>query len=153
MHVAFFERSRGWLFAGDAVLAVPTPISRAMEDDLAMYEASLDRLQSLRATALFPGHGTQLVGTAEQIDAAIDRSRQYVLDHRAAVREALAGFDAPIDLLSLSLALTPDGKPYEPLTRWDVHVSSTDAHLHWLVDRGEVERIVDASGPRYRLVS
>lgn len=153
MHVAFFERARGWLFVGDAVLAVPTPISRAMDDDLAMYEATLDRLESLGATALFPGHGTQLEGDAEQIKAAIQRSRQYVLDHRAALRAALEALDAPSDLLSLAIALTPDGKPYEPLTRWYVHVSSTDAHLHWLVDRGEVERIVDDSGPRYRSIS
>jgi len=150
MHVAFFDRERGWLIAGDAILAVPTPITRAMDDDLRLYEETLERLEALCATALFPGHGTQLVGSAQDIRKTIERSRKFVLDHRAAIRQKLTEQNEPIDLLGLALLLTPDGKPLEPLTRWYVHVSTTDAHLHWLVDEGEVTRVVDERGAFYR---
>jgi len=48
-HVAFWEKTRGWLFSGDVVLPVPTPLSPPMHDDLALYEASLARLSALPA--------------------------------------------------------------------------------------------------------
>lgn len=146
-HVAFYERSRGWLIAGDAVIAVPTPICPAMHDDLGCYEGTLTRLEGLGARLLLPGHGTQAVG-AQKVREAIGRSRGFVKQYREGVRAALDERE-PRGLWELALALTPDHKPLAPQARWWVHLSLVESHLGWLIERGEA-RVEDlGEGPRY----
>lgn len=144
-HVAFFERERGWLFSGDAVIATPTPISRAMDDELTLYAQTLDRLQALDASLLLPGHGAQRRG---DLTPSFDRSRGYVESYRATTIEALKAAQGPIDLYALGLALTEYGKPLEPRARWWVHLALIDSHLESMVGQGEVVRL---AGPRYIL--
>ena len=152
LHVAFFEPARGWLFCGDAVLAVPTPISPPMDDDVALYESSLAHLLTLPATHLLPGHGTHMEGR-DEITAAIARSQQFVKMHRASILAALSALTSPIDLHALALTLTPRGEPLAPSARWWVLIATTDAHLAQLCDQGRVRRHDDADGPRYSLLS
>jgi len=144
-HGAFFERERGWLFAGDVVLATPTPIARAMNDELSLYEASLDRLEALDADLLLPGHGVQKRG---DLDRAFERSRRHIAGYRKKVRSVLAERSEPVGLYEICLTLTPDRKPLEPISRWWVHLALVDSHLRQLVESGEV---VVNDDPRYSL--
>ncbi len=145
LHMALWEPRRGWLFSGDAVLAVPTPISPPMQDDLAMYEATLSRIEALGASMMCPGHGT-VVRTTQEVTRAVARSRQFVHTYRQDVRRALSGGE-PLDLYSLALAMTPDHSPLTPASRWAVHMALAAAHVDALVLAGEVERL---PGPRFR---
>ncbi len=144
-HGAFFDRERGWLFSGDVVIAVPTPISRAMDDRLDLYRASLARLEALDSSLLLPGHGLH---RRDNMDVAFERSRGFVDEYAARTAEALADVDAPVDLYELSLAMTPDGEPYRPSSRWWVHMALVDSHVRALVEAGEAEVV---EGPRYAL--
>jgi glyoxylase-like metal-dependent hydrolase (beta-lactamase superfamily II) len=138
-HIAFFERELGWLFLGDLVLPTPTPISRAMRDDLQLYMASLDRLEKLPTQLMIPGHGVQKA----RVDDAFQRSRQHQLQYRALVIEALE--KSPMtDLFSLA-QITMGNQMFQ---RFWVHASLVDSHLAVLVKEGVVERF---EGPRYRL--
>ena len=48
----------------------------------------------------------------------------------------------------LCLALTPNGKPLEPQSRWGVHMATTSAHVNLMVERGVLERM---EGLRWRM--
>lgn len=144
-HVAYFEAASGVLFSGDVVLATPTPISRAMEDDLGAYEASVERLAALPVRMLCPGHGVQ---RSERIAQAFERARGFVQETRAGVQRALAG-QASLDVYSIALTLTPNGQPLDPPARWWVLLSNVDSELFWGVEGGVYAR---DEGPRYRLV-
>ena len=144
-HIAFFDNARGWLFSGDVILPAATPISRAMGDDLDAYEASIERLAVLDTQLLLPGHGIQ---RSDRIAQAFDRSRGFVADFEASVWRVLETTPEPIDLFSLAIATTPDGKPPAASTTWGVHLSNLDAHLRRGVTRGN---FVEFTGPRYAL--
>ena len=143
-HGAWWEPTRGWLFSGDAVIAAPTPICRAMDDDLAAYRATLDRLEALDPQFLLPGHGLQ---RRERIPEAFERSRGFVDEYTTNIRRVLRRASEPLDLYAVSLAMTPKGRPLRPTNRWWVHMALVDSHLQALVEAGQAE-VVD--GPRYR---
>lgn len=147
-HVAFFASERGWLFSGDAVLAVPTPITPSMGDDVGLYLETLDRLEPLPASLLMPGHGSQVIGR-EEVTRAVQRSRQMMLRYEAQALTALQGASGPVDLHTLGKLTSPDGEVMQPKTRWWVHLATLDAHLERLVARGEVVCARDARGPLY----
>jgi glyoxylase-like metal-dependent hydrolase (beta-lactamase superfamily II) len=57
-HVGWLEVTQGWLFSGDAVMAVPTPIVLSMGDDLVAWASTVARWSSRsEVTWLLPGHG------------------------------------------------------------------------------------------------
>ncbi|QDG51842.1 MBL fold metallo-hydrolase [Persicimonas caeni] len=145
-HGAFFAPERGWLFCGDVVIAVPTPICRAMNDELDTYRDSLDRLQALDAQFLLPGHGLH---RRDNIDASFERSRSFVTDYEGRTLALLRELGRPMGLYELALAFTPDGKPYQPASRWWVHIAQVDSHLHALIERGDVMCFSGEHGPLY----
>lgn len=142
-HGAWWEAERGWLFSGDVVLAAPTPICRSMDDNLADYKASLDRLEALDISLLLPGHGLH---KRDRIDDAFDRARGFVREFARGTRRALRALGGPADLYSIALQMTPEGRPLKPASRWWVHLALVDSHLHAFVGAGEVEKL---QGPRY----
>lgn len=144
-HIAFWDMDRKWLFAGDVVLASPTPIARAMGDDLAMYRQALDRLEALEISMLIPGHGVQ---RKERISQAFARSREFLRQYDAQIVDVLQNAQEPVDLVSLALATTPDGKPLAPGPRWWVHLSNLDSHL---VEGVALGKFTEFEGPRYQL--
>lgn len=144
-HVAFWAPERGWLFAGDALLGVPTPISRAMGDDLSRYEPTLSRLVALNPALVLPGHGSPSRG-AERVAQVMAKARGYVDQYRGQIRRALDGLAQPVDVYELALMLTDDHQPLTPQSRWVVHLALIDAHLHELARRGEVREV---EGPRF----
>lgn len=145
-HGAFYECGRRWLFAGDAVIATPTPISRAMNDDLRLYEATLDRLEALDVELLLPGHGVQKRG---DLGRAFERSKKHVSDYHENVLAQLEKRDEPVGLYEICLSMTPERKPLEPIARWWVHLALVDSHLQKLVEDGLVTVNEE---PRYRMV-
>jgi|GEM_PF-2414817 len=151
-HGAFFERKRGWLFSGDVILAVPTPICRAMGDDLGAYRQSVERLAALPSTLFLPGHGLHRHRTAAfPLEILFDRSREFVHEFERTTRRILAEAERPIDLFELAIRSTPGGEALLPDTRWWVHMALIDSHLAELVDRGDVTRTGATLGPLYHL--
>jgi glyoxylase-like metal-dependent hydrolase (beta-lactamase superfamily II) len=139
-HIALYSPDRGWLFSGDVALAVPTPLSRSMGDDLGMYRETLSRLEGLDATLLLPGHGMQRRGNVEDSFA---RSRGFVERYRAGVRTALERAGRPLTLGEIGCALSPSGAPLEPLSRWLAHLALVDTHLEELVEEGLCDRLCE----------
>ncbi|WP_158542404.1 MBL fold metallo-hydrolase [Lujinxingia litoralis] len=143
-HLALWEPTRRWLFSGDLLLAMPSPLSRAMGDDLDLYEASLRRVSDLPAELLLTGHGTHQRG--DDIARAVERSAHQVESHDLALRQALNA--EPTDLYTLATRMV-GGKELEPTSRWWVYLANTDTHLQRLVARGEARRLDSDEGPRY----
>jgi len=57
-HVAWYDEERRWLFTGDVLLGVPTPVMSALGDSMRAYRTTLRRWQAGPEVALFlPGHG------------------------------------------------------------------------------------------------
>lgn len=151
-HVAFWEKTRGWLFSGDVVLPVPTPLSPPMHDDLALYEGSLARLSALPVSMLLPGHGAHV--QASRLAESFDRSRGFITQLQHAILTTIERHDDAIDLYTLALKTSGDGQPMQPLSRWWVHLALLDTHVQRLVERGELVKTVGAhpdSGPLYWL--
>lgn len=147
-HGAFFDAERGWLFSGDVVIAAPTPISRAMGDDLATYLASVDRLEALDASLLMPGHGLE---RDHELGRCFGRSRQLQDEIEQGVVAALEGAGGPLTAYEIALAATADGEVPTNRTRWFVQLALVDAHLHRLQQRGQALLADDADGLRFSL--
>lgn len=145
-HGAFFEPERGWLFCGDVVIAVPTPICRSMNDEIGAYVDSLDRLQALDAQFLLPGHGLH---RRDNIADSFERSRSFVTEYDERTLALLRELNRPVDLYELALAFTPDGEPYRPASRWWVHLAQVDSHLQAFVERGDAMCFDGELGPMY----
>ncbi len=145
-HIALWSPERQWLFAGDAVIATPSPILPPMHDDLDLYVQTLDRLSLLPTALLLPGHGSVTEGH-EACAAAVARSQGHVASYEAQILTALTA--TPADLHSLAIALTPDNKPLEGPQRWWVHQGIIDAHLTRLATQGKLQRHDSPTGRRW----
>lgn len=128
-HVAFWEPERAWLFSGDLVLATPTPLSRAMNDDLSLYLKSLDSLQELPTAWLFPGHGVQ---KSNCVADHFERSRQHQMNYRALALKSLE--NGPKDLYTMAT----ESMSATLFERFWVHAALLDTHLQALSREGEV---------------
>ena len=116
-HVAFFERSRGWLFCGDAFVGGQDRELRPESDALGVI-ASLRRLLALGAAALFPGSGSvyhqpgavlsQKIAYLEDLGGRIVELHQRGLSARR-IRTVVFGRERPVawitggDFTSLNL--------------------------------------------------
>ncbi|RKP10972.1 beta-lactamase-like protein [Thamnocephalis sphaerospora] len=80
-HLAFYLEEEQALFTGDCVLGHGSTVF----EDLPVYLASLERMRSLNAQRLYPGHGPVIDG-AEQVRATLD---QYVEHRMLREREVL----------------------------------------------------------------
>lgn len=151
-HGAFFERERGWLFSGDVILAVPTPICRSMHDDLDAYRGSIARLAALPASLILPGHGLHRRNSKDQpFEQLFERSLKHVSDFEKITRHTLSQATAPLDLYEIAIRSTPEQKILEPEARWWVHMALIDSHLATLVEHGFATRVEGPSGPLYHV--
>jgi endoribonuclease LACTB2 len=93
-HLCFFEEGLGSLLAGDMVSAVSTIVIDPPEGDMDAYLASVERLRSLGARTLFPGHGPALVepdtALAEVAEHRRWREERVLAAWRAGGREPAA---------------------------------------------------------------
>lgn len=125
--------SGGLGFCGDTVLDT---LTLAIED-LAAYLATLDRLEALGLTTLYPGHGSALRPASRWIEAL---KRKY-LGRVESVREIIA---RPKTLVEVARGL------YGESVRWDsaksmwgnpvLAILQTKTYLTYLVERGLAER-------------
>ncbi len=95
-HVVFHDPGAGFLFTGDAILGRGTSVIDPPDGDLAAYLDSLERMRSLGARVICPGHGPVVWDAGAKI-------AEYVA-HRAEregqVLDALAkGAATPADLV------------------------------------------------------
>ena len=85
-HVAWYEPDRRWLFAGDVVLGVPTPITPLMDDDMGDYRRTLLRWsRQLDVAWLLPGHGRP----SERFDRSVVLSLGFLRSIHSRVAAAL----------------------------------------------------------------
>lgn len=83
-HLSFLWRDR--LFSGDTVMGWAPSLVSPPDGDLTDFMASLDRLEALGPTRLFPGHGAPVADGVGRIRAL----RDHRLGREAAVLAALA---------------------------------------------------------------
>jgi glyoxylase-like metal-dependent hydrolase (beta-lactamase superfamily II)/8-oxo-dGTP pyrophosphatase MutT (NUDIX family) len=129
-HLSFFEETSATVIAGDLVSGLSTVVIAPPDGDMRAYVESLERVRSLGARTLVPGHGPPNRGVdqllAERIEHRLLRERR-VLDALAA---------GPLDLTALRqrvYADTPDADPR-------LAGMTLEAHLEKLVDEGRVHR-------------
>jgi glyoxylase-like metal-dependent hydrolase (beta-lactamase superfamily II)/8-oxo-dGTP pyrophosphatase MutT (NUDIX family) len=139
-HLAFFEPSYGLLFAGDMVSTVSSIIIAPPEGDLAVYLASLRRLQGYPARLLLPAHGPASTRPAFVLDEA--------LAHRAQREQQLltALAEGPRSLADLILELYR-GLPANLMRLAELQ---TLAGLTKLAREGRAEPVVTAAGPAWQ---
>jgi glyoxylase-like metal-dependent hydrolase (beta-lactamase superfamily II) len=100
-HVVWWEASRGWLFSGDVLLGLPTPLTEPMQDRWEPYLETLHRLCDLPDDTLtFPGHGRPW----QTLHASVHQSWA----HMNRLHEAARGLGAePVDPFELAMRLVP----------------------------------------------
>lgn len=133
-HVCFYEPRRRLLFTGDHVLGHGTPyvgVGEPLTGDMGAYLASLERLETLEADLLLPGHGP----VVDRPRARIAETRSSKLRRERRVLEALQS-RGEADLKTVSRIAYTDvrGLPGAFL------MSSTGAYLAKLVAEGRVLR-------------
>lgn len=98
-HVAWYEPDRRWLFSGDVVLGVPTPVTPLMDDDMGVYRATLRRwARTLDVDWVLPGHGRP----TRRFGEAVAVSLGYLRSVHSRVAAALA--EGPVRLADLAAA-------------------------------------------------
>jgi glyoxylase-like metal-dependent hydrolase (beta-lactamase superfamily II) len=133
------HRSDGEVVAGDMVAGEGTILLAPPDADLAAYLESLAALQRLGPRRLLPAHGPPLAPAADVLAHYI-RHRHARTDQ---VRQALAA--GPLSAAELA----PKVYPELPSAVLPVAAVQLQAHLDWLVQRGEVGPV---DGGRHRLL-
>lgn len=128
-HLSFFAPRPGWLIAGDMVSGIGMIVIDPPEGHMGDYLASLERLEALEATTLFPGHGPTSTRPAarfrQYIDHRLWRERKILSAWRDGIRE-------PREMLPTVYDDVP--RMAHPLA-----VRQILAHLEHLREQGEIE--------------
>lgn len=129
-HVVFHEADRGVVIAGDLVSGLSTVVIDPPDGDLAAYMQSVERVASLDARVLFPGHGPPTGGVRPRLLALLEHRRE----RERRVVDALGHGPATIDsLLPIVYADVPE-------SQWKWARRSLLAHLIALEARGAAQR-------------
>lgn len=136
-HAGWWVPQLEWLFGGDAVLHVPTPILPPMRDDLPAYRASLLAWRSrFTEGVLLPGHGRATDGVSDAITRSI---RQVCALHD--VVQTFAG-GAPVHPAEIATTWATGGAPSPArLAQAFVALGAVTAHLEELERHGRAERV------------
>jgi glyoxylase-like metal-dependent hydrolase (beta-lactamase superfamily II) len=151
-HLGYLEPESRVLFAGDTLLphVRPNPLLEPMlepEGDsptrrrhsLKEYLATLDRLQSLDLSCVYPGHGPVITNPPE----AIDYMREHHAKRLDEVSRALCYGSSTA--YEVSKMLYPKAEGYARL----MAVSEAMAHLDVLVEQGRARNEIRESGVEY----
>jgi glyoxylase-like metal-dependent hydrolase (beta-lactamase superfamily II) len=102
-HCAWLCRRTGWLFSGDVLMAVPTPLVVGMGDNASKWLATLERWEStLDVTWLLPGHGMP----TKLFHPSITRSRRGLERLYTELCRQLET-DRPVEPLSVTRGILP----------------------------------------------
>lgn len=147
-HLCLFEPHRGILFSGDHVLPRITPnIGLDMlssPDPLGDYLASLERVRSLNASVVLPGHEGPFVGLAERTDQTIAHHRRRIANILSVVGDGeLTGWEVAQRMRW--------SYPWDAIGARGRRAALAEAlaHLRFLVQRGALI-MAGAAPSRYR---
>lgn len=153
-HLGFLERRRRVLFAGDTLLphASPNPLIEPIlepegdspsrrRSSLRQYLETLDLLQSLNLSVVYPGHGPVITHPGETI-SYMRRHHARRLDqvNDCLIAGGMSAFD-------VSAVLYPEARSY----RRFLAVSDAVAHLDVLVQQGRASSEIREDGVEYFL--
>lgn len=102
-HLSFHWPDRRLCFTGDVAMGWSSTLISPPDGDVTQFFQSLDRLRSLSAAALLPGHGPVVTNPAERLAAL----RDHRLAREAAILDALGYADRIATLLPRVYADTP----------------------------------------------
>jgi len=128
-HLCFYDERFGSLVSGDIVAGVGTIVIDPPEGNMKDYLATLERLEELAPTALFPGHGPTIRGAV----AKLNQYRRHRLWREERVLKAWRdGVKDPAEMIE---------KVYEdvPAVAHPLAVRQILAHIEHLKHRGEIE--------------
>ena len=127
-HLCFYDERFGSLISGDIVAGVGTIVIDPPEGNMRDYLATLERLEELAPTALFPGHGPTIRGAV----AKLNQYRRHRLWREERVLKAWReGIEDPAEMIE---------KVYEdvPAVAHPLAVRQIMAHIEHLQHRGEI---------------
>ena len=142
-HLCLRVEQTGAVLTGDHVLGRGTTVVAWPDGDMTAYMASLQRLATMNATVLYPGHGPTLAEPARTV-------REYIAhrhERERQVTNALQAGDTTPAAIVARVYAEVDSALHPAAER------SVRAHLDKLVAEGHVTRIVDPSqnSETYRL--
>lgn len=129
-HLAFFEETSRTLCAGDLVSTLGTVVIDPPDGNMGAYLDSLERLRTLEARALIPGHGPPSRGADHLLLALIEHRR--VRESR--ILRALEGGPLDVEALREEVYRDTPGAPAALAAR------TLEAHLERLEREGRVRR-------------
>ncbi len=130
-HLAFLDRERRALVAGDMVAAIGTILIAPDEGDMVDYLASLERLARLDPEVVVPAHGGAIRPGAE----VFERYVAHRLLRERRVLDALGSHPRGLD------ALLPVAYADTPVAVWPIARLSLEAHLVKLEREGRAVRL------------
>ncbi|MFT6398227.1 MAG: glyoxylase-like metal-dependent hydrolase (beta-lactamase superfamily II) [Bradymonadia bacterium] len=136
-HCAWFCRRLGWLFSGDVIMAVPTPLVLGMGDEVGLWLGTLDRWESeLDVTWLIPGHGMP----TKLFQPSIARSRRSLVRlYDELSRQLNTG--APVEPLGVTRGVLPADR-----SRFSARSAVLLANVETLLSALEAEGVVEEIG-------
>jgi glyoxylase-like metal-dependent hydrolase (beta-lactamase superfamily II) len=132
-HVCVYERSRGYLVAGDMVASEGTILVEPVDGDMAQYIAQLERLRALGSRTVLPAHG----GPIEDPDSLFER---YVRHRRMREGRVLRALSRAGAHGATPAELVPDVYDDTPAAAWGIAAMSVAAHLVKLEREGLARR-------------
>lgn len=131
-HLCFYEERSRALVVGDMVASVGTILVDTIDGDMALYLASLARMDALCASVLLPAHGAPIHAAHEKLTAYI----AHRLLREAKVLAALRAERRPRQVHEL----VPQAYDDTPPSVWPLAALTAEAHLVKLANEGLAER-------------
>jgi glyoxylase-like metal-dependent hydrolase (beta-lactamase superfamily II) len=137
-HLCFWLDEESALFSGDNVLGVGTTVIPAEDGDLALYLASLSRLESMAPRRIYPAHGPL-------IEDGVAKLREY-LAHRAQREQQIVAAMGEAGAATTARALVSRIYTDVPEVLHAAAAQSVTAHLLKLEREGRARRHAGTSG-------
>jgi glyoxylase-like metal-dependent hydrolase (beta-lactamase superfamily II) len=131
-HLCFLDEDSRALLAGDMVASEGTILVETTDGDMALYLASLARLDALGASVLLPAHGAPIADAHTKFTGYV----AHRLAREAKILAALRGRRDPCS----AEALVPEAYTDAPQAVWPLAALSAEAHLVKLAQEGHAER-------------
>ena len=150
-HICLLERERGILYAGDTLLAriTPNPLLEPTPEDpnvrrrsLIEYMQSLDALEALELTKVWPGHGAPVLEPAQ----TIRRIKRHHIERKEEIAALLVRQEDGRSPFELARAMFRDLEGFDNF----LAVSEVVAHLDLLEEEGRAEPFVRQGVTHYR---
>jgi len=141
-HVCLYEPNHRLLLSGDHILPVITPnVSlhpEQLDDPLANYLHSLERVASLPVDRLLPAHEWDVDWFQRRIQELWDHHQKRLEEMLEAV-----GHEGPVTAYEVARRIKWTTGPYDDLTPWmkRAALGETLAHLRYLVGQGRLKEM------------